>query len=237
MKTFIFIVVMILASTNIFSQNNSIGIRSGVSFSNIICKDYFINRERRIGIVEGISYDYFFQKHFIGGIEANYEQRGFKEYIIFTDMNGSPTGRKEPIYLQFDYLTFPIKVDYRLGNKFFVLAGIGIIPAYIINANTIAPVFDQNVVVIKEEKKSVLNNITKFDFGGLAEIGGGFTIREKLSINVSFRYQRSFTSFTNARFFGWSETSKMRHITMLPSIGIKYSFPNKGNYKLPSDRK
>ncbi|MEO5641873.1 MAG: hypothetical protein ABIS12_01030 [Bacteroidia bacterium] len=227
MKQFIFIVLMMLASTNIFSQNNSIGIRSGVSISTIASKHFLSNNSPRIGIVEGISYDYFFKKHFIGG-EVNYEQRGFKNYIIFTDYNGNPTGRREPVYFQFDYLTFPVKLDYRFGNKFFAFAGIGILPAYVIKANTILPVFDQNFVVIREEKISTLNSVSKFDLGGLAEIGGGFTVREKFSINISFRYQRSFTSISNNQYF---PSTEIRHISMQPSIGIKYSFPNKGNYQ------
>jgi hypothetical protein len=229
MKTFALIIVLMLTSTNVFSQNNSIGIRSGVSFSNIISKDFISNNEQRIGIVEGITYDYFFHKHFFVGIEANYEQRGFKNYIIFTDINGNPTGRKEPIYFQFDYLSLPVKLDYRLGNKFFGFAGIGIIPAYIIKSTAIFPIFDENLVVNGTQKTNTLNNVSKFDFGGLAEIGGGFILKENFSINILFRYHQSFTSISNNQYF---PSSKIRHVTMLPSIGIKYSFANKGTEKI-----
>jgi opacity protein-like surface antigen len=226
MKTILFVLVM-LASTNIFSQSNSIGIKTGASFSNVISKRFMSNNEQKIGIVAGITYDYSFSKHFFAGVEANYEQRGFKNYIIFTDINGNPTGRKEPTHFQYDYLSLPVKLGYRVGNKFFGFAGIGIIPAYMIKATAMVPAFGENFVVIGQTiSKSHI--VSKFDFGGLAEIGGGFIFKENFSLNISFRYQRSFTSISNDNYF---PTSEIRHITMQPSIGIKYSFTDKGNKK------
>jgi hypothetical protein len=221
MKTFFFMIVMLLASGKIFSQSNSIGIKSGATFSNVISKNFLTDNKQRIGIIEGVTYDYPFHEHFSIGIEACYEQRGFMNYFIFTDNNGNPTGRKEPFHYQYDYLSFPMKLNYCLGNKYFAFAGIGIVPAYAIKANLVTPVFDQNFVVIGKGNSNMLNNISRFDFGGLAEIGGGFTFKEKFSVNISFRYQRSFTSITNDHYF---PTAKIWHIAMIPSIGIKYFF-------------
>lgn len=68
------------------------------------------------------------------------------------------------------------------------------------------------------------NGVSKFDFGGLIELGCGYELTDKFELFSSLAYRKSLMTFSNANYF---DTSKMRHYGYSISIGLKYKLNEK----------
>ena len=64
------------------------------------------------------------------------------------------------------------------------------------------------------------DRVTKFDFGGLIEIGGNFKFNDRLFLLTSLTYQHSFTTLTNPDYFA-DDKITLYGVTL--SIGLKYA--------------
>lgn len=73
------------------------------------------------------------------------------------------------------------------------------------------------------ETHHITNRVSGYDLAGLAEIGGGFIITNRLWLTTSFIYQHSFTSITNTEYFA---NSKIRHNGVALNIGLKWALKN-----------
>lgn len=65
-----------------------------------------------------------------------------------------------------------------------------------------------------------MNQVTKFDFAGFAEIGGGYKFKNRFWVFTSFAYQYSLTTITNSKYFA---NSKIKHNGITLKIGLKYA--------------
>ena len=161
-----------------------------------------------------MTYEYQLKKHFTIGVDLLYSQKGFTNDIIFTDENGNPIGEKGRSDFNYDYLSFPLKGGFIIGNRISGFVNLGIVPSFLIDAKTIVPTFDGN------ETFDVTDIVTKFDFGGLIEIGGNCKFNHRLFLFTSFTYQHSFTTLTNSDYFA---DDKIKLYGMTLSIGLKYA--------------
>ena len=215
MRKIITVLILIL-TIPVFGQNHFIGLKGGINWTNVISDNFLSDNNYRNGFTSGLTYEYQFKQRFHFGFDLVYSKKGFKNDIVFTDETGNPIGEKATSDFNYDYLSLPIKGGFSIGNNFAGFLNIGVIPSLLINAETIIPTFDN----IDGETFDVTDLVTKFDLGGLIEIGGSYKLKERFLLFTSFIYQQSFTTITNSDYFS---NGKAKHYGMTLSIGIKYA--------------
>jgi len=104
------------------------------------------------------------------------------------------------------------------GEKFYGFANLGIAPAFLIDARTIAPTITFNEFVIPGETVVVTSRVNSFDLSGHVEFGGGYNFNNRFWLYTSFTYQHSFTSITNQDYFA---NDDLRHYGMMLNLGVK----------------
>ncbi|NJO90180.1 MAG: PorT family protein [Chloroflexia bacterium] len=209
-------VLILLSTTSAFGQNHLIGIKSGISLTNVSADDFFDGDDYRAGFTGGLTYEYEFSKKFHFGVDLLYAQKGFKSDVTFTDAIGSVVKDKESIKFNYNYLSLPVKGGFSMGNRLAAFLNLGLVPSLLADAKTITP----TIGTVEEETYNISDRVTRFDFGGLVEIGGNYQLNDKLAMLASFAYQQSFTTITNKDYFN---NSKARHFGMTLSIGLKYA--------------
>jgi hypothetical protein len=212
----IYLALLLLSTIPAFGQNQLIGLKGGVSFTNVFSEDFLSENDFRNGFMTGLTYEHKLKNKFSIELEISYFQKGFRNDIIFTDVNGSPTGEKHTSVFNYDYLSLPIKGGYSIGNKISGFINLGIVPSFLVNARAEIPA----IGTLPEEKVNITDRVTSFDFGGLAEIGLSYKLQEQFLIFTSVSYQQSFLSITNDDYF---KESKAMHYGMTIAIGVKYA--------------
>lgn len=215
----ILLIILTISSLKVAGQNHILGIKGGVSQTNVSAENFLTDNKFRAGISSGMTYEYILKKYFTLGADIIYNQRGFINYIIFTDQSGNPTGRKEPTYFNYDYISIPVKAGFNIGNKIYGFANIGVCPSVLIDAKIKLSTFDSDANVIGTEIINVTDKVSKFDFSGIAELGGGYKFKDRFWLYTSIGYQHSFTTITNSDYFA---NSKIKHYGMTLTVGLKY---------------
>jgi hypothetical protein len=216
----ILILLLTLITTSIHAQNHLIGVKGGVNRTDVSATSFFNDRDVRLGLEFGLTYDYFFKNNFTMGADLIYNQRGFTFDIIFTDDYGIPTGEKSTTKFNYDYISLPLKVGFMHGKTFSIFANIGLTPSILVDAKYITPTFEFNELIIHGETIDITKNVKMFDLGGIVEIGVGYRFKERYWLYSSFSYQHSLTSISTSEHFA---TSAIRHYGMTLSLGLKYA--------------
>jgi len=214
----IVIIVFILISSIAFGQNHFIGVQGGGSITNITAKEDFNDTGMRTGFSGGISYTLKFAEKYQFEINALYAQLGYTDDIILTDDIGAYLG-KEKNEFNYDYLSTPLKIGYEMGNKIRIIPRIGIVPSLLLNAKTIVPFFDSNGNIVSHKTLDVKDDVSKFDFSGLIELGFENRLSDNILFCLDFNYKHSITSFSNTDYF---EGLNMRHYGFSVAAGVKY---------------
>jgi hypothetical protein len=210
-------VLTIFISIQTYGQNHFLGMQGGINLTNVNSSNFMSNNDNRTGFNGGLTYQYYLNERFNLGIDLLYFQRGFTNDIVFTDEFGNPTGESATSEFNYDYLSLPLKGGIVIGDKFSGFANLGIIPSFLLDAKTITPAIEG---FQEETTNNVTDRVTKFDMGGLVEIGANYKITPDFLLSATFGYQHSFTSITNDNYFSNGE---VRHCGMVLSIGLKYA--------------
>jgi hypothetical protein len=214
----ILLIILTIATLKVAGQNQLIGVKGGVNSTNITSSNFISQSGSRTGLTAGLTYEFLFKKHFLIGADLIYNQRGFTNDLVFTDNLGNPTGEKYTSKFNYDYISLPIKTGFNIGTKLYGITNIGVIPSLLVDAKTISPTFDTDTKFTGNETFDVTNRVSKFDFAGLVEIGGGYKFKGRYWIFTSFSYQHSFTTITNSDYFA---NFKIKHNGMALTIGLK----------------
>jgi hypothetical protein len=214
----ILLIILTISTLKVAGQNHLIGVKGCANWTNITSSNFLSQTDSRIGLTAGLTYEFLIKKHFSIGADLIYNQRGFTNDIVFTDNLGNPTGEKHITKYNYDYLSVPIKTGFNIGTKLYGFTNIGLIPSLLVDAKTTIPTFDTDAKFTGNETFDVTNRVSKFDFAGLVEIGGGYKFKERYWLFTSFSYQHSFTTITNSEYFA---NSKIRHNGMALTIGLK----------------
>ena len=214
----IFLLILTISTLKVAGQNHLIGVKGGVNSTNITSSNFISQTDYRTGLTAGLTYEFLFKKHFSIGTELIYNQRGFTNGILLTDNFGNPTGEKHITKFNYDYVSLPIKAGLNFGTKLYGFTNIAVIPSLLIDAKTIKPIFYPDGYVFGNKTIDVTNRVSKFDFAGLIEIGGGYKFKGRYWLFTSFSYQHSFTTITNSDYFA---DSKIRHNGMTLMLGMK----------------
>jgi hypothetical protein len=214
----ILIFSFILISSVAFGQNHLIGIQGGLNFTNFTSKESFENTSHRTGFIGGVTYDFMLTEKYRIGVDILYSQQGVKDKFILTNDNGVFIG-EEKTEMNYDYFSIPIKFGYELGEKIKMIPKIGIVPAFVMKAETTSPTFDGNGTVTGQETFDHMDNVSKFDFGGIVEFGIETDLSENFILCSNFNYKHSLTTFSNSDYFDGQD---MRHYGFSVIVGLKY---------------
>jgi hypothetical protein len=182
--------VLLTGSISLSAQNHFIGVKGGYGWTTTSAA--FLDPEPQQNNSFGVVYDFAMRNKTILGAELLFEQRGFDSGLIFGDIL--------KLHYDYHYVTLPLKVGYSLGEKFFAFGNIGVIPAILIKAETDMLVYNQ-ALRFDDSTVTITDRISKFDFGGLAEIGIGIKAGKRLCISSALRYQQSFTTLTTDKYY------------------------------------
>jgi outer membrane protein W len=212
MKNLIIILLIILSSLSIYGQNHFIGFKGGGSITNIYSSEILsdLDISNRFGFRGGLTYDYKLNKSIELGADILYSQRGYRPHIQFTDQFGNPINEPSTFLWYYNYLSVPLTVGLTTGNQVNGFINLGFVPSVLIDAK---------VARKGEELLNSHNQITKYDLGGLLEIGGRYRLSEKTQLNLSLAYQQSFNTLTNENF---SPLAELKHWGVTLSLGIRY---------------
>lgn len=207
-----------LTSITLFSQNNLVGIKGGLNLTNIKTTEYLSATEESTGFSGGITYERTFKEKLSFGVDLLYFQKGYDWTLTFTnefrDANGN-TGKKSVAEFDYDYLSLPIKGGVVLGNKVSAFANIGLVPSILLSVNVYTT---EGTTVTGEE------NSSKFDLGGLVELGASINLNAKSIVFFSFGYQQSFTSISNKNYF---PNADVKFYGAIAALGYKYQLVRK----------
>jgi hypothetical protein len=210
-------ILTILFSIPVFGQKQYLGLKGGMSWTNIISDNFSDKNDSRNGFTGGLTYEYEFMKNFHLELDFLYAQKGFRNDIIFTDQFGQPTGEEYTTHYDYDYLSLPIKGSFSIGNKLSGFINVGIVSSYLIKASIRTP--GLNLFGFDADSDDI-DKVNRFDFSGIAEVGGSYKLKERFLLFTSFSYQQSFTSITTENYFS---NSDIRHYGMILSLGLKYA--------------
>ncbi len=214
------IIITILTTVSISVSGQSlIGIKGGLNFTNVSSSNFIENNDSRTGFSGGLSYEYFLKENHSISFDLVINQRGFTHELIFTDSQGNPTGQKSVSEFNYDYLSLPIKTGIYLGQKISAFGNIGVVPSILVNAKTKMAPFESDGLYFPGGTNDVTEQVSKFDFAGLIEIGANYKPTDKFWVFSSITYQYSFTTITNSDYFA---DSKVRHNGLTLSFGVKY---------------
>jgi hypothetical protein len=216
-------ILFIALTTTAFGQTHIIGMQAGLNLTNITANEIFYNSEMRAGFTGGITYDLKLSDRYRIGVDVLYSQQGFTEKFSLVDEIGTYYGEVNS-EMNFDYLSIPIKFGYEMGTKIKIIPKIGIVPAFPVTAESIIPKLNDSKVVIGQETVDQMGYISKFDFGGLIEIGIERALSEKLIICSALAYKHSLTTFSNINYFG---DHNLRHYGLSVTFGIKHGLSKK----------
>lgn len=210
-------VLTIIISIQAYGQNHFLGMQGGINLTNVNSSNFINNNDNRTGFNGGLTYQYYLNERFNLGIDLLYFQRGFTNDIVYTNQSGNSTGESATSEFNYDYLSLPLKGGIVIGNKFSGFANLGIIPSFLLDAKKITPAIEG---FQEETTNNITDRVTKFDLGGLVEIGGSYQFKKQFLLFTSFAFQQSFTTITNEDYFS---IGKAKHYGMTLSIGIKYA--------------
>jgi len=214
----ILIFIFISISYFAFGQNQFIGLQGGLNLTNFTSKESFQNTEMKTGFIGGITYDLMLTEKYVLEIDILYSQRGVTDQFSIIDDYGQYAGQVET-EMNYDYLSFPVKIGYKLGNKLKIIPRIGIVPAIAIKAEITSPSVDRGGEMIGKETIDHMDFVSKFDFGGIVELGFETDISENFVFNSNLNYKHSLTTFSNSDYFDGQD---MRHYGFSVAVGIKY---------------
>lgn len=220
MKKQLLFTLLTMTSLHLIGQNNWIGLKVGLNSTNTSSDFISSTNYAKTGLSAGLTYEHACKGHLFFGADLIYNQRGFKDDIIFYTIEGNTTGERYTLKYHYNYLSVPLKLGLTFGEKLCGFTNFGVIPSLLVKANTISPTFDSNAQRIGDETIDVTNRASKFDFAGLIEIGAAYRINERYVFAASFSYQRSLTTLTNADYFA-NSTIKLHGMAL--NIGVKYA--------------
>ncbi len=212
------LLILLLATFKLNAQTHLIGLKGGLSLTNVtpglFYEKFFNNRP---GISGGISYEYQFKSKFYLGADLVYNERGYRTTTFLKNDNGSQFGKYNSPGYSLNYLSVPLKAGINFGEKFYGFVDAGIMPSFILLANTY-------MLILKEESLSYekidsREFTPKIDITLFNDVGAGFKINNKNRLFTSVSFQYGFTGV----FKNEASGDKSRHIGLVFYAGLKHA--------------
>lgn len=137
MKTTIplFIFILLFLSIHSYCQEKKllVGIKAGLNYSTVSTESKYSEPGYKSGLCSGLNAGYKVHKSILLLLEADYDQKGYKEGIEFTDNAGNPLEDVSVKYV-FNYITVPVSINYSTGGKNTFEAGAGFYNSFLSSA-------------------------------------------------------------------------------------------------------
>lgn len=215
MKLFLSIILVVLSFTA-FGQNHFLGVKGGLNSTKVSIDVDWDNSFRK-GFLGGFTYQYDIDQHFFINNELLYEERGYKSKTFFSFVGHAAENGDEVIF-RYDYISLPLKFGYKTHGNLSGHVCVGMIPAYLLKAEHYIP------WELEQKNFDVTDLAQRFDFAGVVELGGSYTINPNLLFSLSLAYQHSFTTISQNGYF---EDNTVRNFGISLSGGIKYALKRK----------
>jgi hypothetical protein len=220
MRSAFLVISLCLSLTETFAQKVYVGLEGGLCFTNAKIDDRDPNdKEYRNRMSIGMNYEFIFNNRFLIGTGLSYAQKGFKEYPLWIEYPyGIPVVGDTYTEFSYDYLAIPVKFGYSMGKKFILTPKIGIYGSYLVKAQSVLPTIGYGTY-------DILDQVSKFDFGGLVELEGTYPIG-KLMIFSSVSYSHGLIPITTEEFYRPFHAvlhygSDIKHEVISLSLGMK----------------
>lgn len=206
-KIFAFFLIGFISIMNLFGQNHSLGIISGLNVSNQT-SNVLDDSENRKGIIGGVCYEFSFPNSLTLGIDALFSQKGFQANTLPNSTSVESIGLDSKI----NYLSLPLKLGYKTGEDFLGFIKIGLIPSFLQTIDSELKIFDSQGHQITDIKE----DIAPFDLSASLEFGIGYLFTRNCEFFSSISYSQGLTSFNN------SVNADFYHYEFAVLVGMKY---------------
>jgi hypothetical protein len=211
MKT-LSLIILLMSSSAICAQQ-FFGMKAGLNSSNLTSIEPVPHFKDGQGLLQAVTYEYFFTSHFSVGADLMYNLRGFshlvkvRDYATYEVVVGRETYR-------YRYFSIPVKVGYTFGNRLFGFVSAGAMPSFFMEGTTTAPIFENNKVDYLTYISS--RGVKKFELGAIGEVGAGISMR-RFRIYASVIVQEALTKSFEKRN---TTLDDMRHQAIALTGGI-----------------
>lgn len=213
----LFITLLILFSISSFAQNHFVGVQVGMNLSNVYGTDFSKNFEYMPSFSAGFSYDFQMKNNILLGSGLSYERKGFQNEIGFTNDEGILMG----IYdskVRYNYLSLPLKAGYQIGQKWTGYIYLGVVPAYLIDAQITGPDFSNEGVYDEDENYDITDEVNVFELSGLLELGSTYRLNSKWAMFINANYLMGLTPI-----YKESDSPHPKNHRLNISFGVKYA--------------
>ncbi len=214
----LFITLLVLFSVSTSAQNHYLGAQAGMNFSSL----YVHSRDANAGFIEtfsiGLTYDYKMKNGILLGSGLLYERKGFQNefYTIgvgFNEAFGSPGSK-----VNYNYLEIPLKAGYQIGKKWTGYFYLGMVPAYLLDANYKREEQTGPFDAATEVKYDITDEINRFELSGLIELGSAYNFNKKWTLFINASYLLGLTAIDKE-----SESPHYKNHRFNISLGVKYA--------------
>ena len=203
------------------AQHHWVGATGGVGRTNVTTSNFTGQTNHQYQGMGGITYEYFLSERISIGGELLYTLRGFVDSL---DADAPPR-ENAAFHYGYDYLATPLKVgfndfkDAAYGFRMISFAKVGLVPAWLIRAETTVPSLIISGRPLPARTVNVTDRVSPFDLAGFAEIGVGGQVAGTLWWTISAMYQHSITSVTNDEYFA---DASIWHRSIGLMVGLKH---------------
>lgn len=209
------LIIFSLSVLRVSGQNHFIGIKGGASWVNLKSdfSEYIQNQQFFNG---GLTYDYRFMNGVNVSANIIFAQKGYSDEVIFVDASNE-TQYIVPIDNRFNYISFPVKAGYIIGEKFGGFLNVGLVPSILLKATFRVP----RIAGISEAQEIEFTELaSKFDLAGTIDLGFQYYLEKRTQIFIMASYQHGFININSSEELAYG---KMKFSEILLSFGLKYN--------------
>jgi len=195
MKNIYLIIALIILSSNfLFSQDFSLGLKDGASWSSIDGRFDFKNFnqtqiQNRVGHSFGLLLNYRTTRFLTLQMEFNFEEKGFK----FSDNNfigGGYSGN-----YSINYFTIPLITNFEIGKRVKYYGYTGVYIGFLVKAENYTSFIStaSSDLIIYDLSYDPTELFNKQEFGGLVGVGIKIPLCEKVELIIDSRYNFGLT--------------------------------------------
>lgn len=208
--------VFLLTSVVVCGQDLSVGIKGGALFSSVHKSDPWkgitMHEDNHLTSTFGLNAELRLFNDFFGVLEANFENKGFTEHHFSSFSSVAPTPPESLFRVDhkssFKYISFPILLRYKYGQKIKIFGSAGFSPSILMDAEELNLSYP------------LTNNTKKIDISGIIEAGLEMNLSSKITLNCGARCDRSITHHNKNP--DPVDGGELRHIAYSLYGGIKY---------------
>ncbi|MDZ4679360.1 MAG: porin family protein [Saprospiraceae bacterium] len=206
---------LILPFTSTTQCSWSGGLVTGLNVANIRHDNEALSSNPKLGFLLGIRVACHPSDRLVIQAEALIERKGSQVETTLTDIEGNPISEMTTAKDHFEYLVFPLTVQWRFGSgnfRYGPYAG-----AYV--AKLIRQTF---VFTLEDEsfRQDRTDFFQKSDAGMVIGLGAGWALDDMLSLNLEARYNHGLTYFQPAVL----SSDRTRHQSLALMAALQFTF-------------